>query len=47
MLPVDALKWDRNESKSYKDFIKNCNEDIDIGYFLWSWCLMSLQHNCW
>ena len=33
-LPVNGFKWVGNVSKIEEDFIKNCDEDEDIGYFL-------------
>ena len=33
-LPVNDFKWVGNVSKIEEDFIKNCDEDEDIGYFL-------------
>ena len=33
-LPINGLKWVENTSQFNKDFIKSCNVDSDIGYFL-------------
>ena len=33
-LPVDGFKWVKKLSKFNVDFIKNYNENSDIGYFL-------------
>ena len=33
-LPIDNFKWDTNLTKFTADFIKNYNEDSDIGYLL-------------
>ena len=33
-LPVSGLKWVKNVSKIYEDFIKNYDEDIDKGYIV-------------
>ena len=32
--PFGGYKWVKNRSKFNKDFIKNYNEGIDLGYFL-------------
>ena len=32
--PVNNFKWVKNVSKIDEDFIKNYDEDGDIGYFL-------------
>ena len=33
-VPVDGFKWVENTSQFSKDFIENCNEHSDEGYFL-------------
>ena len=33
-LPVNSFKWIDDVSKIDEDFIKNCDEDEDSGYFL-------------
>ena len=33
-LPLSSFKWVKNVSKIDEDFIKNYDEDGDIGYFL-------------
>ena len=33
-LPAGCFKWFGYASKFNKDFIKNCHEEIDEGYFL-------------
>ena len=33
-MPVGGFKWVENKSQFSKDFIENCNEDCDEGYFL-------------
>ena len=33
-LPVDCFKWVKKLSKFNEDFIKNYDENSDIGYFL-------------
>ena len=33
-LPVNGFKWINDLSRFSEDFIKNCNENSDIGYFL-------------
>ena len=33
-LPVNGFKWENDLSRFNKDFIKNYNEDSDVGYFL-------------
>ena len=33
-LPVKDFKWVKNLSKFNEDFIKNCDENSDKGYFL-------------
>ena len=32
--PVNYFEWNENTSEFNKDFIKNCNEESDEGYFL-------------
>ena len=33
-LPVNEFEWIKDTSKFNEDFIKNCNEESDEGYFL-------------
>ena len=33
-LPVNNFKWTIDTSQFNEDFIKNCNEESDEGYFL-------------
>ena len=33
-LPVNCFKWENDLSKFNEDFIKNYNENGDVGYFL-------------
>ena len=33
-LLVNGFKWENDLSRFNKDFIKNYNEDSDVGYFL-------------
>ena len=33
-LPINGFKWKNEVSRFNEDFIKNCNENDDIGYFL-------------
>ena len=33
-LPLDGFEWVKNLSKFNEDFIKECGENSDIGYFL-------------
>ena len=33
-LPVDGFKWVEKTFQYVKDYVKNYNEDIDVGYFL-------------
>ena len=34
MLPVNKFEWIEDTSQFNEDFIKNCNEESDEGYFL-------------
>ena len=34
ILPVNCFKWENDLSKFNEDFIKNYNENGDVGYFL-------------
>ena len=33
-MPVDGFKWFEKRSHFNMDFLKSCNEDSDIGYFI-------------
>ena len=33
-LPVNKFEWIKDTSQFIEDFIKNCNEETDEGYFL-------------
>ena len=33
-LPVNAFRWENDLSRFNEDFIKNCNKNSAIGYFL-------------
>ena len=33
-LPVNSFEWIKHASQFSEDFIKNCNEESDEGYFL-------------
>ena len=33
-LPVNNFKWMKDTSRFNEDFIKNCNQECDEGYFL-------------
>ena len=33
-LPVNSFEWIKDASQFSEDFIKNCNEESDEGYFL-------------
>ena len=33
-LPVNGFKWEKNLSRFNEDFIKNYDENSDVGYFL-------------
>ena len=33
-VPIDGFKWNQNKSQFNKDFMENCIEHSDEGYFL-------------